>query len=197
MNMPCKTTDSSNCEAYEIAISEMIDGELSSSEKLNLTDHLLKCAACRQTVRDFEVVTSSVFSSVLPGPDRVHGRGGLAPQERSKMRSSVRYFLAVAGTVLAASVLFLVFVPPSTVDAEVLTAEQVFAPVQELHLINLEQEHDHKLALKAMELELRRLRLELAEFADDRDKLRVNFDIELMIDRVIEEQFYAAIDDRN
>lgn len=197
MNMPCKTTDLPDCESYEIAISEMIDGELTSSEKLNLTNHLLKCAECRQTVRDFEVVTSSVFRSVLPGLEGVHGRGVLSPRKSSKIRSSVRYLLAVAGTVLAASVLFLVFVPPSTVDAEVLTAEQVFVPVQELHLINLEQEQDHQLELKTMELELRRLRLELAELADDHDTLRVNFDIEQMIDRVIEEQFYAAIDDRN
>ncbi|MEL7497890.1 MAG: zf-HC2 domain-containing protein [Planctomycetota bacterium] len=183
------TPPQTSCEPFEIAISAMVDGELSPSEKTALGEHLLNCKSCRQVVREFESVNRTVLASSLPpGVATAPTKPRSLSTARSGRRSIVRYVLGVAAAVAAASVLLVVFWPPAAAETEQLTAEQIIQPMEDLHLISLEQERDQAIQLKALEFELRYLKLELAVLEATEDRFDFATKVDKMMNRVNEKQ---------
>lgn len=57
----------SNCLKYEELISAMLDGELTSAEENELTEHIAHCASCRKMYETYKEVFSS-FQDVMQEP---------------------------------------------------------------------------------------------------------------------------------
>ena len=173
-----------SCESFEIAISEMLDGELTGSDKTRLGQHLIQCASCRQTVREFEALNHSLMS--LGEPQET-------PLVRRKIKSSwisaYRVIPAAIATALAVCLLFMVWplLQPNQVNAEELvermqTAEQVTA----------QQQLDQELSLRVMEMQLRMLRVELEELQESNESEALEVAIDSLMHRVLEEQVAMA-----
>ena len=90
----------STCEAFELSLSAMIDGELESPEQLLVIDHLLACAPCRDFYRQARALGSLVMSesatqAVEPAPlevwDRIVTETGLQERERLDRSGAVLF----------------------------------------------------------------------------------------------------------
>lgn len=57
----------SNCLKYEELISAMLDGEITSAEEKELTEHIAHCASCRKMYETYKEVFSS-FDDVMQEP---------------------------------------------------------------------------------------------------------------------------------
>lgn len=188
------------CESFEIAISAMLDGELTVSEKDTLAQHLLRCESCRQTARRFEKVNQSVFANALNTPNLSLQVKSLGDTERVRRgtRALPRFaFAAVSATVSAAvcgCILFFVFSRPQPVEAQTVTSDQVIEPLKELLAITEQQELDQALSLKSLEWELRHLRLQMAGVAEGPERQEFNSRVNDLFHRVVEQQFYTSLD---
>ena len=76
---------------------------------------------------------------------------------------------------------------PNPVTAEQFSPEEVVRPIKELHLINLQQQRDQELLLRTLGMDLRSLRLEIAQL-DSGSEERQNLEnqINAMIEKVRE-----------
>jgi hypothetical protein len=58
------------CERYEMLVSAWVDGELGSPDGLELTDHLVRCSACREFYREVRALDGLV-AGLAPGSEAV------------------------------------------------------------------------------------------------------------------------------
>lgn len=168
-----------DCSAYELAISAMLDGELSASEKDQLGDHLLQCESCRQTVRDFEGASKTLHA--VYRRDLLHRK----PTTASPRRSRTNYFIGMVAVAAAACFAIAVLWQPWTeLETNLVTAQQIMVPMQELDQLSEEQEQDQELKLKTMELELRFLMLEIKQLENTPSRIELSSKAEDMMTRV-------------
>ena len=188
------------CESFEIAISAMLDGELTATEKDTLAQHLLRCDSCRLAARRFEKVNQAVFANALNSPNYPLPNKSIGFTERvpRKSRSLPRFvFTAVSATVSATvcgCILFFIFNRPQPVEAQTVTSDQVIEPLKELLAITEQQELDQALSLKSLEWELRHLRLQMAEVAEGPERQEFSSRVNDLFHRVVEQQFYTSLD---
>jgi Putative zinc-finger len=57
-----------SCERYEMLVSAWVDGELDAPEGLELTDHLVRCSACRGFYREVRSL-GGLVAGLAPGSD--------------------------------------------------------------------------------------------------------------------------------
>jgi hypothetical protein len=184
-----------NCDQFEPMVSALIDNELSPDEHSILNDHLDQCDSCRQLMRDFESVNSSVDSlSFAPSVDRANSQ--LETFVVTRQKQSLNNWLSVWRLVPLAGVaslligLLLVTAQPAPeATAEQLTLEQFVKPMTDLNRINHQQQRDQELMLRTLGMDLRSLKLELIQLenAGPEDRTRFENQIEEMLSRV--EQF--------
>ena len=165
------------CCEFEMAVSAMLDGELSAAEKDELSERLMTCEACRQTVRDFEAVNRNLQAVYQFGSPSLADR---RPTPRPVGRLG-RYLFGSSLAVATACVLFFVLWKPiPSQPSNLMTAQQVMQPFEELHQCSLAQERDQSLQIKTLELELRHLQLEIGQIQDQDIRQIMEFRLDLM-----------------
>lgn len=188
-------SQNSECQIYQPLVSVMLDGELTEAEQERLQEHLDSCASCRRLLVRFPQVDMAV--GLLSG----RNNEGVATNDLNGIDGSVSKFerpvkkrltfsawrlipLAVAATVLVC--LGMAMLPtPNPVTAEQVSPEEVVRPIKELHLINLQQQRDQELMLRTLGMDLRSLRLEIAQL-DSGSEERQNLENQIneMIEKV-------------
>ena len=161
-------SSNSECHVFEPLVSVMLDGELNQIEQEHLQKHLDGCPNCQRLLMEFSTVDQTVgMLSDIPDHQPTAKKGKDLLLERPvKKRLAFSVWrlipLAVAATVLVC--LGITMLPtPSPVTADQVTPEQIVRPIKELHLINLQQQRDQELMLRTLGMDLRSLRLEIAD----------------------------------
>ena len=183
------------CQIYEPLISVMLDDELTTLEQEQLQSHLDSCRSCRKKLAGFSRVNDAVsllsrvpedqWKSVTPNGFENENFHIEKPVKKRMAFSVWRLIpLAVAATVLVC--LAITMLPtPNPVTADQVTPEQIVRPIKELHMINLQQKRDQELMLRTLGMDLRSLRLEVAQIApgsEEQQKLQIQ--INEMIEKV-------------
>ena len=173
-----------DCGEFQILISADFDGELDQREQVELQRHLGDCPSCRDwrdTCQQLGVQIASVartrseFDQPVGLDLSVNGKNHLMtepdnpiselanpkpiPRQAAKSNGSGRLFLGIAALLLVAiGVSFGVFArrrPASTTfNVE---------PVALMHALNLQTEQDQQATLRAVDMELRMMKLELKQ----------------------------------
>lgn len=188
-------SQNSECQIYEPLVSVMLDGELDQFEQQQLQKHLDGCPSCQHLLETFSNVDEAV--GLLSGRrnenaatyDSVSIDRPISKFERpAKKRLAFSAWrlipLAVAATVLVC--LGMTMLPtPSPVTAEQVSPEEVVRPIKELHLINSQQQRDQELMLRTLGMDLRSLRLEIAQLDSASDEQQnLENQINAMIEKV-------------
>lgn len=166
------------CTAFEILISADLDGELDEIESVELQRHLTTCSYCRDwhaTCRQLAVAVASVatdrlssdrslFTATFNGreqPALSAENSSPAPkphgQSRNPSHGSGRWFLTIAALLLVGIGLSFAFFSRHRAGLGTLNVE----PVAAMHAINLQTEQDQQATLRAVEMELRAMKLEV------------------------------------
>ncbi len=174
------------CNEFQILISADFDGELDERELIELKQHLTVCPSCRswqstcqQLGVDLTAVATSQIEADLVGSVAsdpwVNGTCHHAfetdvatsdfnvrkPEAKShaKPNGSGRWFLGIAALLLVAiGVSFGVFSRRNTA-----VASENFEPLAAMHAINLQTEQDQLATLRAVQMELRMMKLEMKQ----------------------------------
>ena len=179
----------SECHVFEPLVSVMLDGELTQVEQEHVQKHLDGCPSCQRLLVGFSQVDQAVgILSDVPEHQQVAKDADLFLKRPVKKRLTFSVWrlipLAVAATVLIC--LGITMLPtPTPVTADQVTPEQIVRPIKELHLINLQQKRDQELMLRTLGMDLRSLRLEVAQLesgSEEQEKLESQ--INAMIEKV-------------
>lgn len=183
------------CEQFEPLVSAMLDGELSPTELDQVNNHLAKCDSCRQLRNKFASVDKSVLR--LGEFDCPTDQGSITEtfvitRQKPELKNwlSVWRLVPVAAVAALSIGMFLVIShPASKATADQLTPEQFVKPMTDLNRINQQQQRDQELMLRTLGMDLRSLKLELnqLENAGSEDRVRLENQIEEILNRV--EQF--------
>jgi hypothetical protein len=188
-------SQNSECKIYEPLVSVMLDDELTQTEQERLQVHLDRCPSCQHLLDTFSQVDESVglLSGVptervktinLVGSDRSVSNHKPPAKKRLAFSAWRLIPLAVAATILVC--LGITMLPtPNPVTAEQVSPEEVVRPFKELHLINLQQQRDQELMLRTLGMDLRSLRLEIAQLetgSEEQENLKQQ--INAMIEKV-------------
>lgn len=180
-------TSDPECQQLGPALSALIDGELAGTEKSAVAQHLISCDACRQRVRAFETVNQSILK---------RGEAPRVSPARSRWPGHFRFAapLAAAALLLVGVLINWPQTPPA--EPETLTAEEMLRPIQQIHQISQQREHDQTLMLQTMELNLRTMQLELEQLPPgDPQRAVMQQRLDSLMGRVLENQFTFAMDD--
>ena len=185
----------SECEQFEMQISEMLDGELSNDEMESVNEHISVCDSCRELRDGFASVNRSVSllgASSAVAENEQYSETFVVIRQKPSLKNwfSVLRLVPMAAVAALAIGLFLVMSQPAPeAAAEQLTPEQFVKPMTDLNRINQQQQRDQELMLRTLGMDLRSLKLELnqLENAGPEDRTRFENQIEEMLNRV--EQF--------
>lgn len=171
---------SQSCESFEIAISAMLDGELSGPEKDELGRHLLACAQCRQLTRRFESLNHHLEQ--LNHPPIVTVR---QPSKRSWFSKRL-----IVGIASAVAICLVVIVWPSNtaLNAGQVTAEQIIQPMQQLHQVTVQRQQSHDTELRVMKMDLQLLQLQLRMLEKSQQETQLNERLQQLLERVNDQQ---------
>ena len=178
------------CEPFELLISAMIDGELPADQRSELDAHLEQCESCVGLLDDFQNVDCVVESIGFEhNPNANITETFVVTRQKPSMKNwlSVWRLVPLAGVAALMVGLFLVMTQPALkATAEQLTPEEFVRPLADLNRINIQQQRDQELMLRTLGMDLRALKLELnqLENAGPEDRLRLEKQIETMLDRV-------------
>ena len=98
----------SECDRFELLISEYLDGELQEPEKTELESHLRKCSRCRRVCDAFRAISLSLGEEAAPAGltedvmAAVRTRGGSGAKRASKPGKSWPKYLALAACLMLA-----------------------------------------------------------------------------------------------
>ena len=187
-------SQNSECQIYEPLVSVLLDGELTEKENQQLQQHLCGCHGCRRLLDEFSQVDEAV-ELLSAGPNRAatfddfsSNRADSHIDRPAKKRLAFSVWrlipLAVAATVLVC--LGITMLPtPNSVTAKQVSPEEVVRPIKELHLINLQQQRDQELMLRTLKMDLRSLRLEIAQLESGSEEQTVmKNQIDAMIEKI-------------
>ena len=179
----------SECHVFEPLVSVMLDGELTQVEQEHVQKHLDGCPNCQQLLVGFSQVDQAVgMLSDVPDHHQAAKDADLFLERPVKKRLAFSVWrlipLAVAATVLIC--LGITMLPtPTPVTADQVTPEQIVRPIKELHLINLQQKRDQELMLRTLGMDLRSLRLEIAQLESGSQEQEIlESQINAMIEKV-------------
>lgn len=190
-----------SCVAYHERISLSLDGELTGSESADLEVHLAQCTACREIADQFMEVDFAVsqlsLDRVLPAsaPNSIPATA-LEPSPSAELSgaASSRGFLGSAlwrlvPLAVAASVLICLAIatwPSATpATADQIPNEQFVKPLTQLQWLNGEQQRDQALMLKTLLLDLRAMKLEVAQLENGSSEQSVlTAQIDAMMEKV-------------
>lgn len=189
--------DPETCELLGSLLSAQRDGELDPAEMETVNRYLETSPSCRQTLAAFAQIDELVFAVSSPRepacePANECGPGGPYRVDQSRASQLRTKFFTRGGSLAAAALvliaLTLTAIPP---DSSV-TGDQIALPLTELEWISDEQEASQARLLKTMELELRALKLQLAnldvptdpdaDFAEENQRIRAK--LNALIDKV-------------
>jgi negative regulator of sigma E activity len=193
-------TDPSQCEIFEPLISAMLDGELTETEQNELLAHLDECSTCRAQVQAFQNVDQAVSSmnstaiayeeslEKTKSTDRL-SNGKLSVDRSIVAHPSTWSWWRVIPLAVAASLLAILSITiingPTPAKADQVTPEQIVKPMKELHLINLQQQRDQELMLRTLGMDLRSLKIEIAQLEPGSPERKLLTEqVEAMIEKV-------------
>ncbi|MEM9941009.1 MAG: zf-HC2 domain-containing protein [Planctomycetota bacterium] len=175
-------------EAFEMAISAMIDGELDVEESLELARHIDSCPHCKKTYQWMTEVNHRVSALSIPPVDKPYHRENATVQQADSSRFADRVGF-LAPLIAAAVILFLIariVVPsPQPASADQASPKEVVDSIVELSRINVQQKEDQELMLRTFNLDLRALRLELNQMdLESPKRAALAEQIDLMLEKV-------------
>lgn len=95
------------CERYELLVSVWLDGELDACDRLEMTDHLVRCPACRDFYREaraLDGLVAGVSPSREPAPAHLWERIRRAAERESRRRFAPPGWAVRLAAVLAVAV---------------------------------------------------------------------------------------------
>lgn len=160
------STSQRHCEQIEMLISADLDGELNFDESTRIKTHLSGCKSCAQVRANYLQINRSIDD--LGATDA--GRHLLDQPSVNELTSSTNWVWRLVPFGLAASLVIafgFMLVPsqPTPVNAQ-----EIVRPFADVVEINQQAERDQQIMLKTLELELRSLRLELAQITQQDDR---------------------------
>lgn len=159
-----RSYESQSCERFAPLISEMIDGELDLEAGTGLNEHLQSCETCQRRAAIFRELDSLVFQSAGPQPgESLPNRAPVKVAAPIRPRSWTRAMMRWVPLATAAAILVGLMVATFPTNRSTVTAEQIARPLAELEMINADHRDSQERMRKMMELDLRALKLELAQ----------------------------------
>ena len=175
------------CE-FEPMISALVDDELADEQKSKVIFHLANCESCQALHDDFHKVDSLVQFSDERIPRRpqqqIKSRNLDATTESIRIVSTSRFVpAAVAATLLMCFCVF--FVQDQPAEANPVSPEEVAQPMSELHSLNKQQRRDQELMLKVLGMDLRTLKLEIAQLPNhSQERISLTQQVDMMLQKI-------------
>lgn len=177
-----------NCEPFQLMISELLDGELNQADSLAVQKHLDNCTQCRHTASAFQQANNAVANLAnhrQPDlPQKINGQQtarGSAPSNPNTLR---RWLMIAAAVVVLVGLSAAFVQTTSPVSAKEFSAQEFARPLKDLHLLNMQQASDQELMLRALNMDLRAMRLELNQIPDSKEQDGLKSEIDLMLAKV-------------
>ena len=156
-----------NCDDYQQMLSARLDGELEEEEWATISEHMTVCSYCSRRLEELAAVDNQVAWDVGLSEDfrgRITDAGTIRQTERRPL--GLRVVLAVAAGLLLALAL------PSFRAAPEIQADDFIQPLVNLERIEQQENLTRRAMYRAVELDLRALKLELQEARLDEETQR-------------------------
>ncbi len=156
-----------SCEQFAPLISAMIDGELELDAAVQLNEHLESCQACQQRAARFRQLDGLVFQNSQPLSGKPLAKTVVTKFSAAQPHSLTRTLMRWVPLATAAAILVGLMVATFPSSRSTVTAEQIARPLAELEMINADHRESQERMRKIMELDLRALKLELAQLDEN------------------------------